>query len=35
MRASAPSEPLAIWDPVESLPREQLRALQLERLRRP
>ncbi len=33
MRASAPSEPLAIWDPVESLPREQLRALQLERLR--
>jgi phenylacetate-CoA ligase len=33
MPASAPSEPLAIWDPVESLPRDELRAIQLERLR--
>jgi phenylacetate-CoA ligase len=33
MPASAPSEPLAIWDPAEALPREQLRAIQLQRLR--
>lgn len=33
MPASAPSEPLAIWDRAESLPRDQLRAIQLERLR--
>ncbi len=32
MRTSAPSEP-PIRDPIESLPRESLRALQLERLR--
>src|SRR5918995_217981 len=32
MHASAATEP-AIWDPVETAPREELRALQLERLR--